>query len=367
MSGSSRAVCGAVTLWLSLTLSACGERSNERLTEAPPVGPGPTAETAGRSDTLAAPTESQPSPSDSRSLRDGPHTAEARTRVAELAGGDARIASEAHRALTRLGRDAVPALVEALEGAPHDLRTKQMVVTILGEMGVAADASLPILKSLKLRGTSELSAMVAPAIYRIEQWQSCGLVGLPEDAEVHLVGLYKGPKRLGLSLGPSGHATTEIDVVVGRSLSPIVLVLSAYDPVVWRVGSTSQSNLAGVLISGYHSQALIGVPRDTPHRILSYEQGQGCEYFYVHNAQTAAQAERRIMALVGRGIDKYYGSSPALVGEVGGDSRLGEVTYSSDLTVEGHSAIRSDPPPGERSVEASEGPARPRRGRFSRH
>jgi hypothetical protein len=57
-----------------------------------------------------------------------------------------------------------------LEGAQHNYRVKQIAAGILGEMSVVADASLPILKSLKLRGPSEVSALVAPAILRIEQW-----------------------------------------------------------------------------------------------------------------------------------------------------------------------------------------------------
>ncbi len=360
------AVSGLVALSLSLTLSACGERSNDKLTAAPtiePVGPSDT-----QSEPPEARGESQPPPLESRGLKEGPYTAEARNRVNELGSGDARTVSEAQRALTRIGRDAVPALVEALEGERHNYRIKQISIAILGEMGVAAEASLPSLKSLKLRGPSELSAMVAPVIYRIEQWQSCGLVGLPGEGEVHLVGLYKGPGRLTLQLGESGHTTTEVDVVVGRTPRPVILVLSAYDPVVWRVGYTLRSSLVGVLVSGYHTQAVIGIPRDAPHRILSYEQTRGCATFYVHNAQNAAQAEPRIMALVGRGIEKYYSSSPAWIGDVAGDSpsQLGNVTYSSDLTVEGYSAVRSDIPPAGQRIDAAEQQDKPRRGRVGR-
>jgi hypothetical protein len=39
-----------------------------------------------------------------------------------------------------------------------------------------------------------------------------------------------------------------------------------------------------------------------------------------HSTENAARAERRVMALVGRGIDRYYGSSSASVVHVGGDS-----------------------------------------------
>jgi hypothetical protein len=349
MSGTYRlVVSGLAALCVSLTLSACGERSTEK----PTVGP--TAEsTAAQRDPSTIRTESPPAPPDSRSLKRGPYTAEARIRAAALGSPDARTASEAHQALARFGRDAVPALVEVLEGA-HDQRAKQIAAGILGEMGVAAGASLPILKDLKLRGPSELSAIVAPVIHRIEQWQACGLVGLIEDAEVHLVGLYKGQKELDLQLGESGHGTTEIEVIVGRAPRPVILVLSAYDPVLWKVGYTSPSSIAGVLVSGYHTQALIGIPRATPHRVLSSEQTRGCGLFHAHSAQNAAQAERLIMALVGRGIDKYYGSASASVVHVGGDAsaRPGDVTHSPDLTIDDYPVVRGDVPAGEKGIDA---------------
>jgi hypothetical protein len=105
---------------------------------------------------------------------------------------------------------------------------------------------------------------------------------------------------------------------------------------------------------------VIGIPRDSPHRVLSYEQTKGCETFYVYTAQTPAQAERKVMALVGRGIDKFYSSSPTLVGDVVGDSpsRLDDVTYSPDLMVEDYSAVRVDPRLGEQDTSSR------RRGRF---
>jgi hypothetical protein len=310
---------------LALLLSACGER--------------PAAAPANRTQVAA--------------LKDGPHTAEARKRVAKLGGGDARAVAEAQQALLRLGRDAVPALVEALQGA-HDARVKQLAAWMLGELGVAAEASLPVLQSLKLTGPSDVSALVAPIILRIQQWQACGLVGLPEAAEVHLVGLYKGQKELDVQLGASGHTTTEIEVVVDRTPAPVILVLSAYDPVVWKVGTARGSSLAGVLVSGYHTQALIGIPRATPHRILASEQSQGCEAVHAHSAQNAAQAERRVMALVGRGIDRYYGGSSASVVYVGSDSPVNpvDVAYSSDLTLDDYPVIRGDIPAGDRGIDA---------------
>jgi len=359
MSRTSKVAVGPlVGLCMVLTLNACGDRPNDKLTAAPPIELSSQSDPPAQSD---SPSESPKRGSPELSnLKQGQLTAEARNRVADLVSGDGRILSEAQQALLRIGRDAVPALVEALEGTQYNFGAKQHAAGILGQMGVAAEASLPSLKSLKLRGPSEVSALVAPVILRIEQVLSCGLAGLPEDAEVHLVGLYKGSNRLRFPLGTSGHGTTEIDVVVGRVQSPVILVLSAYDPVVWRVGYTSLSRIAGVLASGYHTQAVIGISRDTPLRIISYEQTRGCESFHAYSPQTAAQAERKIMTLVGRGIDKFYSSSPALIGQVEGDSRSGsaDVFYSPDLTVEGYSAVREEAPPDEQQERQDVSPRR---------
>ena len=324
-------------LCVSLTFGACGDGSNER----PRAG-------------------SPPPVRDSRGLKQGPHTPEARTRAGELGSSDARTVSEAQQALKRFGRDAVPALVEVLEGA-SDQRVKHIAAGILGDMGVAADASIPVLQGLKLKGPSELSALVTPVILRIEQWRSCGLAGLPDDAEVHLVGLYKGQKELDLQLGESGHTTTEVAVVVGRLPRPVILVLSAYDPVVWKIEYTTQARIAAVLVSGHHTQALIGIPRATPHRVLSSEQTRGCEPFHAHSAQNAAQEERKIVALTGRGIDKFYGSYAASAVHVGDDapSTPGDVTYSPDLTVDDYPVLRSEIPAGEKGIDCPPGSTAP--------
>jgi hypothetical protein len=45
----------------------------------------------------------------------------------------------------------VPALVEVLEG-PASPRAKHIAAGILGDMSVAADASIPVLQGLKVKG-----------------------------------------------------------------------------------------------------------------------------------------------------------------------------------------------------------------------
>src|SRR5262245_5300596 len=76
-------VSGLASLCLWVALSACGAN------ESPPAFP------------------------DSRSLKSGPLTPEARKRTVELGSDDGRTVSEAQQALKRFGRDAVPALVRS--------------------------------------------------------------------------------------------------------------------------------------------------------------------------------------------------------------------------------------------------------------
>ena len=60
------------------------------------------------------------------------------------------------------------------------------------------------------------------------------------------------------------------------------------------------------------------------------------------------------MALVGRGIDRYYGGSSASVVYVGGDSTIKpvDVAYSSDLTLDDYPVVRGEIPAGDRGIDA---------------
>jgi hypothetical protein len=108
------AVGRLAALCLLLTLNACGERSNDKLTAGPPLELSRQSDTPVQSDPPTVHSENQQP--ELGNLKQGPLTAEARIRVADLVSGDGRILSEAQHALLRIGRDAVPALVEALDG-----------------------------------------------------------------------------------------------------------------------------------------------------------------------------------------------------------------------------------------------------------
>jgi len=74
-----------VALWLSLTLSACGERPNEKPTAKPPVQPSVQSDTPSvQGDTPTVQNESQPAHPDFSSLKQGRYTSDSPSRLEEV-------------------------------------------------------------------------------------------------------------------------------------------------------------------------------------------------------------------------------------------------------------------------------------------
>ncbi|MDR1084053.1 MAG: hypothetical protein LBP22_04145 [Deltaproteobacteria bacterium] len=114
----------------------------------------------------------------------------------------------------------------------------------------------------------------------------CALPGLniaelPEDAVVYAVSVYGG-QELGWPLDRiSGHEGHLIKVAVNSPERPVLLMLGTYEPTVWRIEWTEGTRILGVMVSGYHSQFVSGLPPRTPMLISSYDQKQPGAHFYV--------------------------------------------------------------------------------------
>ena len=65
----------------------------------------------------------------------------------------------------------------------------------------------------------------------------------------------------------------------------MVLALSSYEPVEWNLQVSPDTTLISVLINGYHTQSVVGLPPGVPVEIRSHEQqsgnfGAACGYEY---------------------------------------------------------------------------------------
>ncbi|MEM7386417.1 MAG: hypothetical protein AAF514_15865 [Verrucomicrobiota bacterium] len=129
------------------------------------------------------------------------------------------------------------------------------------------------------------------------------------------------------------------DVIVNQPDGlPVVLVLTGNgDPIVWNVGWTEGTRLAGVIVSGRSQQALVGTPSSVPHLISSFLVPGDFDFFVAHGAtRDLLDLNARLRMVGGRDIDFFYFEKENTGRfEVGQPLEAGHpVLYSDDLDLE---------------------------------
>lgn len=110
---------------------------------------------------------------------------------------------------------------------------------------------------------------------------------VPEAMVVYAAGSYSG-RELAFQIDQSGHKATQFDIAVNSPLRPVALILAAYEPTVWNIGWTTNTKIAAVFVSGYHRQAVAGLPSTVPVLNSSYDNKGPCGYFYIGKEQNTA-------------------------------------------------------------------------------
>ena len=130
------------------------------------------------------------------------------------------------------------------------------------------------------------------------------------DFRIDAVGVYEGAGTASVELEDSSNPAGRVDVIVNRPDKPVVLVLSAYQPVVWELATTSETELAGVIVSGYHTQRVRGINAATPLRATSHKGPGHCdEPFQAYEEGADFQKANQVVAnLLGREIDTFNGA-----------------------------------------------------------
>jgi hypothetical protein len=140
---------------------------------------------------------------------------------------------------------------------------------------------------------------------------------LPPAAEVYHVGTYAGTSSLGapIELDNDGHEVRKTDVLVNLPDRAIVLVMTAYDPVVWNVAWTKGTRIVGAVVSGYHGQAVLGISKAVPLYRFTYTDTQRrdgvraltpCPYFYVYKQdETVEKATAVIRSITGKPVTRF--------------------------------------------------------------
>jgi hypothetical protein len=101
------------------------------------------------------------------------------------------------------------------------------------------------------------------------------------EFEVHAVGVYEGTLLGGAERGLPMHPTGNVTVKVNRPATrPVVLVLTSYEPVEWKI-EAPKGAVVRVITSGYYNQQVVGLDKDVPVAASSFV-GNDKEYFYAY-------------------------------------------------------------------------------------
>lgn len=162
--------------------------------------------------------------------------------------------------------------------------------------------------------------------------EPAGLLGkLPGNFSVLAVGSSQGTIPVAAQLDETGHKTTQANVVVNQPGSSVVLVLSAYNPVVWHIGRTKDTKIVGVIVGGYHGQAVTGIDKSVPCKISTSMKKGEFPYFYAYEAgKKLLRMNDSIKNLVGREIDHFEFKPTNGVFCLGDLPKESEIIYSED-------------------------------------
>ncbi len=126
------------------------------------------------------------------------------------------------------------------------------------------------------------------------------LGAIPSNARVEAVGVYEAKDR----------SSSGVNVMIKKSDQPIVLMLSAYEPVRWNLMKEPGANLVAVIASGHHLPEVTGAGATK----TVIKRG---EYAYQQNSAGYATLNNEAMLWTGKPISKFqgiYGGTVFIVG-----------------------------------------------------
>lgn len=113
--------------------------------------------------------------------------------------------------------------------------------------------------------------------------------------ELNVVGIYQG------AAGGDGHTDGEVTVRVERR-APMVLVLSAYEPVHWHLDLAEGTAVSGLLVNGYHPQRVSGA-ETVP--VVEIRSGEGRLFESVDRYQPGATSA--VEGYTGLALTSFHG------------------------------------------------------------
>ncbi|HEX8238343.1 MAG TPA: hypothetical protein VF574_01230 [Allosphingosinicella sp.] len=131
---------------------------------------------------------------------------------------------------------------------------------------------------------------------------------VPAGTRLRMVGVYQGANDSG---SRSRHGMGRVTVYLAPSSRPVLLVLSAYEPVEWRIVRSPGARLAGVLALGMHRSRMTGAGAGVP--VLINDRRDRCSklegaQLYAYEIDEQRQLAEPVERMIGRPVDDFQGS-----------------------------------------------------------
>ena len=124
---------------------------------------------------------------------------------------------------------------------------------------------------------------------------------LGREVRVEAIGVYEGARPPGPPPGRNATRTPRpVELSVGTTDRPLVLVLSSYEPVVWNITASPGSRIRHILLSGHGDSSVVGVRGLEVTRI-------GRAYAYTLGGGGYAELDGLVLRYVGRSIERFQG------------------------------------------------------------
>src|SRR5687768_16735210 len=130
-----------------------------------------------------------------------------------------------------------------------------------------------------------------------------------DQPELHMVVVHGNPAEANKHLPPAQRrrqfkaARTPVTVEVQPIGRPIVLVVCSYGPTQWDVRIANDANVKRVIVGGYETQQITGVPENVPVEVHTYEgPRRSAHHFYTMGRGTEGHdaAMAKLRAQIGR-------------------------------------------------------------------
>ena len=133
---------------------------------------------------------------------------------------------------------------------------------------------------------------------------------IPRDAHTIGFGVYTGGEKSPVSVSTSTK-TKQVTVTIPKGEHSNFIILSAYEPVYWNLAIEDGAEISGIIVLGYHSQAVGNVPPFVPVGFSTRDDGRGNDCPEPMDVYGKGADYSRLETLIsdefGKQIDEFYG------------------------------------------------------------